>query len=214
MKKVGTGKPHPLLWQNPNTITMWFWFKKVGIGSDPPCHQHHHKYHWVSLVIKMMMITIVTILYVRVFVWCKQMVLTQRSVSFHELCWAFYHHYHHQHHYHHHHHHNHQQHYHHHHATTISMPINHTYEKERFDNEAGLQAKDSRINFIVASIAIIIMIMSDQNKANILLQFSCISSWEFRMWWILTCLLWRRASHAWNAASEENQNSEKHQTCY
>ena len=28
--------PPPLLWQNPQKNTMWFWFKKVGIGSDPP----------------------------------------------------------------------------------------------------------------------------------------------------------------------------------
>ena len=32
VKKFGTGKHHPLFWQNPNKITMWFWFKKVGIG--------------------------------------------------------------------------------------------------------------------------------------------------------------------------------------
>ena len=28
VKRIGTGKPHPLLWQNPNKITMWFWFKQ------------------------------------------------------------------------------------------------------------------------------------------------------------------------------------------
>ena len=36
VKKVGTGKPLPLLWPNPKKITIWFGLKKLGIGSVPP----------------------------------------------------------------------------------------------------------------------------------------------------------------------------------